>query len=168
MIKHKHHIIPKHMGGTDDTNNLVELTCEEHAEAHKKLYEKYGLIEDWYAWQGLAKLISKTDITREIIVRKNKERWTSNNPKWVKYRKEWLKNCVSMNGMKGKLNAHAKSYYLKKDNKEIKIVDLKDWCKQNKFKYNTFHKGITRHPNKEYKGYLLIKKELNHLTLKNS
>ena len=25
-IKHKHHIIPRHMGGTDDPINLVELT----------------------------------------------------------------------------------------------------------------------------------------------
>jgi hypothetical protein len=34
-MKHKHHIIPKHMGGTDDSDNLVELTIEEHAEAHR-------------------------------------------------------------------------------------------------------------------------------------
>ena len=40
-IKHKHHIIPKHMGGTDDPSNLIELTVEEHAEAHKILFEKY-------------------------------------------------------------------------------------------------------------------------------
>jgi len=35
-MKHIHHIIPKHMGGTDEESNLVELTVEEHAEAHKK------------------------------------------------------------------------------------------------------------------------------------
>jgi predicted molibdopterin-dependent oxidoreductase YjgC len=32
-MKHKHHIIPKHMGGTDDESNIIELTIEEHAEA---------------------------------------------------------------------------------------------------------------------------------------
>ena len=42
MLKHKHHIIPRHAGGTDDPLNLVELTVEEHALAHKLLYEKYG------------------------------------------------------------------------------------------------------------------------------
>jgi len=26
MITHKHHIIPKHIGGTDDPSNLIELT----------------------------------------------------------------------------------------------------------------------------------------------
>lgn len=39
---HKHHVIPKHMGGTDHPSNLVTLTVEEHAEAHRILWEKYG------------------------------------------------------------------------------------------------------------------------------
>ena len=38
-MKHMHHIIPRHAGGTDDLSNLVELTIEQHAEAHRKLYE---------------------------------------------------------------------------------------------------------------------------------
>lgn len=35
---HLHHIIPKHMGESDDPDNLVELSIEEHAEAHKKSF----------------------------------------------------------------------------------------------------------------------------------
>ena len=35
---HKHHIIPKHMGGSDDPSNIVELTIQEHADAHNLLY----------------------------------------------------------------------------------------------------------------------------------
>ena len=35
-IYHNHHILPKHMGGTDDPENIIKLTIEEHAEAHKK------------------------------------------------------------------------------------------------------------------------------------
>ena len=65
-MKHKHHIIPRHMGGTDDSSNLVELTVEEHAEAHKKLYEEYGRWEDWAAWQGLEKLIPHAEMAREV------------------------------------------------------------------------------------------------------
>ncbi len=41
-MKHKHHIIPKHMGGSDDPSNLIELSVEEHSQAHLKLYEQYG------------------------------------------------------------------------------------------------------------------------------
>ena len=65
-MKHKHHIIPKHAGGTDDPSNLVELTVEEHAEAHRKLYEQYGNWQDRVAWQGLAGLIGHDDIMREM------------------------------------------------------------------------------------------------------
>lgn len=37
MTKHRHHIIPKHAGRTDDNSNLIELTIEEHAEEHRKV-----------------------------------------------------------------------------------------------------------------------------------
>ena len=35
---HTHHIVPKHMGGTDHPDNLVQLTIAEHADAHNLLY----------------------------------------------------------------------------------------------------------------------------------
>lgn len=38
MYTEKHHIIPRCLGGTDDGWNLVELTYEEHVEAHLILY----------------------------------------------------------------------------------------------------------------------------------
>jgi hypothetical protein len=68
MIKHKHHIIPRHAGGTDDPSNLIELTIEEHAEAHRILYEKYGRDEDRWAWLGLTGQIGKDEILRQIAM----------------------------------------------------------------------------------------------------
>ena len=65
-MKHKHHIVPRHMGGTDDPSNLIELTIEEHAEAHRILYETYGKVEDKVAWQSLAGLAPKSELMREI------------------------------------------------------------------------------------------------------
>ena len=53
-MKHIHHIIPRHMGGTDDPSNLIELTIEEHAEAHLKLYEQYGKRQDLWAYYLLS------------------------------------------------------------------------------------------------------------------
>jgi len=63
---HKHHIIPKHMGGTDDSDNLIELTVEDHAEAHRKLFEEHGHWQDYVAWQGLSGLISKEQLVKRL------------------------------------------------------------------------------------------------------
>ena len=48
---HKHHIIPKHLGGSDDESNIISLTVEQHSEAHRILYETHGKIEDYLAWK---------------------------------------------------------------------------------------------------------------------
>ena len=68
MIKHKHHIIPKHAGGTDNPSNLVELTIEEHAKAHLFLYETHGRNEDKWAWLGLSGQIGKDEILKQIAM----------------------------------------------------------------------------------------------------
>ena len=68
MIKHKHHIIPRHAGGTNDPSNLIELTIEEHAEAHRVLYETHGRIEDKWAWLGLSGQIGKDEILKQIAM----------------------------------------------------------------------------------------------------
>jgi len=65
-MKHKHHIIPKHIGGTDDPSNLVELTIPEHAEAHKVLYDKYGRWQDRLAYRALSGMIGKEEIIWEV------------------------------------------------------------------------------------------------------
>ena len=65
-MKHLHHIIPKHAGGTDDPENLVELTVEEHAEAHRKLHEEYGRWQDKVAWKSLLGMIGKEDVIRKV------------------------------------------------------------------------------------------------------
>ena len=65
-MKHTHHIVPKHMGGTDDPLNLIELTIEEHAEAHIILYEQHGRWQDKVAWQGLLGLIPHQQVMREM------------------------------------------------------------------------------------------------------
>jgi HNH endonuclease len=58
---HAHHIIPIHAGGSNDTSNIVFLTVEEHAEAHRKLYEDHGRWQDKVAWQCLSGQIGKEE-----------------------------------------------------------------------------------------------------------
>lgn len=68
MVYHQHHIVPKHMGGSDDPSNLVRLTIEEHAEAHKKLYEKYGKWEDKIAWKVLSGQMTHAEANRQTNI----------------------------------------------------------------------------------------------------
>ena len=49
------------MGGTDDPDNLIELTVEEHAEAHLKLYEEHGNKQDLIAYQTLSGQIGQDE-----------------------------------------------------------------------------------------------------------
>lgn len=63
-IIHKHHILPKHMGGTDDEMNLEFVTIEEHAQRHKELFQKYGKYEDKAAWYMLS---GRTTIGESLI-----------------------------------------------------------------------------------------------------
>jgi hypothetical protein len=52
------------MGGTDDPSNIVELTIEEHVEAHWELYRKYGDEFDRIAAIGLEGLIDRKEIVK--------------------------------------------------------------------------------------------------------
>jgi len=72
-MKHRHHIIPKHEGGSDDPSNIVYLSVKEHAEAHRDLYEKNGKIEDYLAWKGLSGIIGKEEIIEKLLKENGKK-----------------------------------------------------------------------------------------------
>lgn len=66
---HRHHIIPKHAGGTDDPSNLIRLTIPEHAEAHRLLWEQHGRPEDKLAWLMLAGKTEEAEAARIELAR---------------------------------------------------------------------------------------------------
>lgn len=45
-----HHIVPIHMGGTNDISNLERVTVEEHKQKHLHLFELYGNFRDLCAY----------------------------------------------------------------------------------------------------------------------
>ena len=124
-MKHKHHIIPRHAGGSNDPSNIVELTIEEHAEAHRLLYEEHGKYEDWIAWKGLSGQIGK---------------------------EEWLQERSRAGGMKGKphteehkkkiseaLKARTQKRVLSEEHKEKISLSMKG------------HRNSKNHSSEEYK-----------------
>jgi hypothetical protein len=85
MKKHKHHIIPKHAGGTDDPSNIVELTVSEHTEEHRKLWEEYGRIEDKVAWNMLSgRKMSEED--RILLAKSGFSKWRADQGAQVAWR----------------------------------------------------------------------------------
>jgi hypothetical protein len=54
------------MGGSNSSENLIELTVEEHAEAHRILFEKHGHWQDFMAWKALSGQITKDDLRKEL------------------------------------------------------------------------------------------------------
>ena len=65
---HRHHKVPKFLGGTDEASNLVYLTPYEHAMEHKKLFELYNRKEDAGAYnmimaQSVTKNFTKLTVT---------------------------------------------------------------------------------------------------------
>lgn len=111
FMKHIHHIIPKHMGGTDDPSNLIELTVEEHSQAHLRLYEQHGKKEDLCAYYMLSGKSQDPEFKKMIcslggraLAKKRKE----SGEKWgfVLMNPDDLFVMRSKNGKKqGKINA---------------------------------------------------------------
>ena len=81
---HKHHIVPRHMGGTDDPSNLIEVTIEEHAELHLDLYLTHGLMGDWLAFHMLSGQISAAEATKQAQIHANRTRvWSEESRKKI-------------------------------------------------------------------------------------
>ena len=64
-IYHTHHIVPRHMGGTDDPSNLIKVNTALHAFLHRLLWEEYGKWEDKIAWKMLSEQISCAEAAQE-------------------------------------------------------------------------------------------------------
>ncbi len=113
------------MGGTDDPINLIELSIEEHAEAHKKLYEEYGNEYDRIAYEALSGMINREEVIQQVLSEAGKR---GGAPKG---RVPWNK------GKKGV----QKNPYLAKLNKSRKGKSISDEVKE---KISVSNKGRSR------------------------
>ena len=153
-MKHKHHIIPRHMGGTDDPSNLVELTPEEHAEAHRKLYEEHGRWQDRVAWIGLAGLATKAEHVAMLLSEAGKKgvRMRPTN-KGKKYN---TANVIVSGIRKGANNPSAKEFtVVHPDGTQEQVKALKTWCESKGLNYNSFYNQCVGRK-KIHKGYSIL------------
>lgn len=101
------------MGGTDDANNLIELTVTEHAKAHENLYNEHGHWQDYIAWKGLLGLLTSDECTFLSIVEGQKKggrignirRWGEglkfrDDPDFIPYHKRQFGYDVGVDGRK--------------------------------------------------------------------
>lgn len=67
--KERHHIIPKCMGGTNELNNLVDLTAREHFLIHKLLCEIYPTNDKlFYAYRMMSIMKNSRDNIRDYYI----------------------------------------------------------------------------------------------------
>jgi hypothetical protein len=100
---HRHHIVPKHSGGTDDVSNFSYLTIREHIIAHFLLWKIYRNPNDLRSMKMLsAKLTSKQ---RSII-----GKWCCDNKIGFhgatrEQRLEWNRKGIKTQEFKGNKNS---------------------------------------------------------------
>jgi hypothetical protein len=71
MIWHKHHILPRHAGGSDNPSNIIKVNVAMHAFLHKQLYEEHGRWQDKIAYKHLEGTISSQQAIQEIRIQAN-------------------------------------------------------------------------------------------------
>lgn len=67
-IKHKHHIIPKHRGGTNDSSNLVEISLTQHDMFHFCEWQLHGKRADYVAWKRLVGNLSDEELVHQKLI----------------------------------------------------------------------------------------------------
>jgi len=174
MITHLHHIVPKHMGGGNEPSNLVRLSIEEHAEAHKMLYEKFGIEADKIAWLTLSGQISIAEAsirakqTPEFRAKKRAERLgkkqspghaAKTRALLAKYREAGkLSHPNSEETIQRIVEARSKKWFvIKPTGERIKISNLKRFCDEEGLNYSS----VKRYANEGwmYRGYQVSLRE---------
>lgn len=147
---HKHHIIPRYLGGTDDPSNLVELTVEQHAEAHRLLYEQHGNWQDYVAWQGLSKLDEHFDAAKQSMIEGGRKGAAKSNLRWKdpvlreKHKKHLSNKMKGMHTGRDK-TWQGKLYEITHPDGTVETVEgLRQWCLDRGYNPNNFGNACLR------------------------
>ena len=145
------------MGGINHSSNIVVLSVEEHAEAHRKLYEEHGKWQDKIAADMLSGQIKSDDVRIEIC----RARMLNDNPmknpeivkkmletrKWYKPSQEKKKKTSASCKGKKKSNtdnmnkSKLKTYFITTPaGEELIINDMPKFCSTNNLHASLMYK----------------------------
>ena len=158
---------------TDDESNLILLTIEDHAEAHRVLYEKYGHWQDEIAWKGLSGQITNAEATKQVqrlsnLGKKQSKETIEKRRKATIGQKRRCKTPEEIEVMRKNstvrkhtvetINKKSKNWLITLPNGEsIEILNLKKFCKENNLSLANMSKvasGIRKH----HKGFICTEK----------
>ena len=146
-MNHTHHIIPKHMGGTDDHSNLYECTVEEHSELHFALYLEHGRWEDWCAAMGLSGQIGKEEIISLKLSEASKKAYANKDKEKLRElgRQRGLSNKGKTPWNKGRKMSEEEREKMR-NNPNIKPPSRKvaKWSQASRDKLSATKKGLTK------------------------
>lgn len=145
------------MGGSDDCSNLILLTVEEHAEAHRILYEEYGHWQDYYAWKGLEGIVPKKELISEMNRAKVKESHKNGKYDYEKMRLSRI-GFKQPQSQKDKVSKFFSKKWLISDPKNniFIIENLNSFCKEMGLDQGNMVK-VSQGKLKQHKGYLCEK-----------
>ena len=134
-MKHKHHIIPKHRGGTNDSSNLVEISLTQHAMFHFCEWRLHGKRADYVAWKRLVGNLSDEELVHQKLImggenggRKTKELGLGIFALSKEDRSENSKRSGKIGGKKGGISKSEKKINACRENikKAVKVFMEKD------------------------------------------
>lgn len=137
----KHHIIPRHIGGTNEKSNITVLTHKEHTIAHHLLYKLHQRAEDKLAYnmmKGRIKDVWEDEEYSKIL----KDKVTRNLEKVDRDKQKKASKLAGHKMYKERVGIHARGMH------EVAIKASKEWAKENpekaKQRSKLSHKNRTR------------------------
>ena len=131
MIKHKHHILPKHAAGTDDPSNIIELSVDEHADAHRILYENHGRWQDYVAWQSLSGKMPIEEIRIQRVKFANTGRKQSKEHLERRIKSLTGRKCSEQHIKNMSIGSSKEYEFYDPDGNKIFIKNITKFCKDN-------------------------------------
>ena len=163
-MKHKHHIIPKHRGGTDDPSNLVEITPTQHAMFHFCEWKLWGDYKDFCAYKMILGDVknpefrsARTKAFSYILVQKAREAGVYN---FEISRERGIKGNKAQRDKfeeEGRTIAE-KSWILTKETGEtVEVTNLAKYCRENNLSKSHLC-NVAKGNRKSHKGYIKVER----------